>query len=316
MFLTFNDLSAQINRIESEDDARAEINSFSDFCQTLSNTGAVDELLLPDTLFTISLYRDYNISRWINDPSVPLKQRRHLKRFLDKYRRYYNPNDSEGEFRISIDGREHHAAGCAFALEHGHTLLSLPTNEVWENRTVHGVYSSLDENGEIESSERSVDNIWTGMTESDIIAIQRDDVYTGISSGQDLWDNRKKLYPNLVFCENVKKQLFEDSEKYHIAAVMKKLDHFQEYFSHCNGPFDPKQFGLDARTESETVKNDPNLKNQRRFTLPNGDVEYFYYHISFVGKYSAGRIHFLPDNPNKRCYIGYIGNHLETKKYG
>ncbi|MGN0462818.1 MAG: hypothetical protein ACI4HZ_10305 [Ruminococcus sp.] len=96
---------------------------------------------------------------------------------------------------------------------------------------------------------------------------------------------------------------------------MKKLERFQEYFSNCSSSYDPKELGIGARTESETVKSDTELKNLRKFQLPNGSEEYFFDHIGFTGKYSGGRIYFLPDNSNNKCYIGYIGRHLPTKKY-
>ena len=72
---------------------------------------------------------------------------------------------------------------------------------------------------------------------------------------------------------------------------------------------------MSARTESETVKTNAELKKLRKFKLPNGNIEYFFDHVGFTGKYTGGRIYFLPDNPNKICYIGYIGKHLPTKNY-
>ena len=96
---------------------------------------------------------------------------------------------------------------------------------------------------------------------------------------------------------------------------MRRLNCLQEYFSNCDSKYDPKALGIGARSESTTVKTDPDLKSKRKFRLPNGDEEYFFDHISFSGKYSGGRIHFLPDNINKKCYIGYIGQHLPTKNF-
>ena len=130
-----------------------------------------------------------------------------------------------------------------------------------------------------------------------------------------MWEKREILYPNLVFCENTKFQLFEDSEKYHILAVMKRLERFQEYFSTCDNQYDPNKLGMNARTESDTVKSDDDLKKYRLFKMPDGNEEYFFDHVSFSGKYTGGRIYYLPDNKNKKCYIGYIGRHLPTKKY-
>ena len=44
-------------------------------------------------------------------------------------------------------------------------------------------------------------------------------------------------------------------------AVMKKLDRFQEYFFSCGNSYDPRKLGMNARTESETVKSNDELED-------------------------------------------------------
>ena len=165
------------------------------------------------------------------------------------------------------------------------------------------------------SESRTIDNISTITQERNIVNFQREKMLEGISSGQDLWEAREKLYPNLILCDNVKDQLYQDSEKFHILAVMKRLQCLQNYFSQYHEIYNPNELGFDARTESESVKNNPKLKNDRKFRLPDGTEVYFFDHISFTGKYTGGRIYFLPDCKNQRCHIGYIGQHLPTQKY-
>lgn len=315
MFFTFNDLSAQKNNINSEIIAKQEIERFVKFCKHLSSISAIDEIIFPETLFSILIFDNYSLSQWLIDASVPMTKRQYMKRFFDKYRRFYSQKDIDGEFYVTLGEQEYNAIGCTFALEHDQILLSLPTYEIWENESVQGKYIALDEFGETETSTRCIENICASMAEDQIVKFQRKKSISDISSGQDLWEKREMLYPNLIFCENVKTQLFEDSEKYHITAVMKKLDRFQEYFSNCNGKYNPNDLGMGARTESETVQKDPKLMKLRRFRLPDGKEELFFDHIGFTGKYKGARIHFLPDAKNRKCYIGYIGKHLPTKKF-
>ena len=315
MFFTFNDLSAQNNSFQTEADAKSEIEQFVDFCKLLSSISAVDEMVFPETMVSMPLFRDYTIGKWFFDATVPKNKRQFIMRFFDKYRRYYSKKDIEGECCITIDGQHCVALGCTFALEHNHTALSWSTNSEWIKTTICGKYTFLDEYGEILTDDCCIENVWTNMKLEQITEIQRQEISSSISSGQDLWEKRQKLYPSLVFCENVKDQLFDDSEKYHIVAVMKKLDRFQEYFSCCSDTYNPDELGMGARTESETVKSTPALSKFRKFRLPNGNEEHFFDHVGFNGKYSGGRIYFLPDNCNKRCFIGYIGRHLPTKNF-
>lgn len=315
MFLTFNELVGEPTVVKNRSDAKTLIDEFVQFCHILSDKNIVDEIIFPATLHSIYLYDEYGIFQWLNDKNVEQNHQKFFRRFLDKHRKYFNLNNTDGEFTVSLDNKDYNALGCAFALEHEHILLSLPTHEFWKNKTIYGKYLLLGTDNEIHISKRPLNNICTNVSQEEIISAYRKELSDDITSGQDLWEKRQELYPNLVFCENVKDQLYEDPEKYHIAAVMKRLNRFQEYFSDCENIYDPKNLGMDARTESATVKSDPQLKNYRKFRLPDGKEEYFFDHVGFTGKYSGGRIHFLPDNINKKCYIGYIGKHLPTKQY-
>lgn len=315
MFLTLNELS--INRLNLHDSSEASdiITKFVLFVKSLSEQDIIDELIFPDDLFSIHLVDGYGLTEWLTDKSVEFKIRQYFRRILDKYKRYFDPSELEGEFTVNIDNSITNAIGCAFALERQNTVVSLPTHALWKNEIISGEYTFINDNEELTIDRCSVNNLHTNVSIDDVIKSYRKEMYEGISSGQDLWEKRLRLYPNLIFCDDVKDNLYEDSEKYHIMNVMTKLNRLQEYFSTYDGKYDPKKLGMNARTESDSVKNDPTLKNLRLFRKPDGSEDYFYDHIGFSGKYSGGRIHFLPDNDNRKCYIGYIGRHLETKKY-
>lgn len=314
MFLTLNELSFQ-ETVDTEYDAKKLIEDFVLLCKTLDSKNILDDIILPESFFSLGLYKDYGFTQWLNDSNVSYTHQQFFRRFLDKHRLYYNDENINGEFEVCIGEHSYLSKGCAFATEHNHILLSFPTNDFWLKDLISGKYRFLDEDGQISESTETLKNIFSNMPKENIISNYTKDLSYGITSGQDLWDKREQLYPNLVFCQNVKDQLIDDSEKHHIFAVMKKLDRFQQYFSNCDNLYSPKELGLSARTESESVKTDPELKGLRRFRLPDGNEEYFFDHVSFNGKYSDGRIHFLPDNTNNKCYIGYIGRHLKTEKY-
>lgn len=60
--------------------------------------------------------------------------------------------------------------------------------------------------------------------------------------------------------------------------------------------------------ESDGVKNNPRLRNMRRFTLPNNEQIYMFKHIKNLP--NGYRIYFHLDNDS--IFIGYIGKHLPT----
>ena len=139
------------------------------------------------------------------------------------------------------------------------------------------------------------------------------DKSSNIVSVYDFWDNKESLFPNLIFCENVKEHIYKNPEPRHIRAIIKRLEILNKYYIE-HDIFDIKTLGFNARTESDSVKNNTKLKQLRNFKKPDGSYSYFYNHISFTGSF-PGRIHFLEDNNLKKIYIGYIGVHLSTAKY-
>ncbi|RAV20446.1 hypothetical protein DQG23_15910 [Paenibacillus contaminans] len=96
--------------------------------------------------------------------------------------------------------------------------------------------------------------------------------------------------------------------------VLIRLQRMNVYFGDDDTDYNPQKLGFNARTESETVQQNPELKKLRKFRMPSGETEYFFDHIGFTGNY-CGRIHFLPNKANKKCCIGYIGKHLKTKRF-
>ncbi len=317
MILTFNELSCNKDFLDNKS-ARNLINNFILLMKEIENQNILDECILTEDFFASDNISNYNFSKWLKDDSVDRIHKQFFRRFMDKRCTYVGASNVNGDFSIIIGEKKYESIGCAFAIERETDILSLPTNDAWNHGSLTGEYVTIanDFDDEILDFKNVVlNNIPTTTSIDAIIAKYKKELQNNITSGQDLWESREKLYPNLIFCSNVKNQLFEDSEKFHIISVMKKLNEFQKYFSEYDGKYDPNKLGMGARTESESVKKNPELRNLRLFTKPDGTKDYFYDHVGFNGKYSAGRIHFLPDDKKRMCYIGYIGRHLPTKKY-
>lgn len=64
--------------------------------------------------------------------------------------------------------------------------------------------------------------------------------------------------------------------------------------------------------ESESVMNNPELKERRKFKMENGEEYYMFQHIKNLP--NGNRIYFHKKSDEK-IYIGYIGKHLRTAKY-
>jgi len=114
------------------------------------------------------------------------------------------------------------------------------------------------------------------------------------------WDRRDELFPNkIVFCKEVEEQI-------------KSLDKtiFQQAISILRDIETNKKQIIDFNYsgESQSVKNDSNLKKLRYFTVDSKKI-YIDNHL----KFSSHRIYFL--EKQDKIYIGYIGKHLPTKRF-
>lgn len=319
MEISFNEASLNEMFIynKSKDQNKKAFDEFIEILNILKKEKLLSNLFIPRDFLSYYIAENYTINNWLCDHTVNMNHRQFFRACVGKAN-FYGVENLNGEVEFQISDNSIKGIGATFSKEHFEEpiIVSIVTHKFWEQEKVNGIYERLTDDAEVQKREIELVNIFKGFDLENYRKNKRDDIYKNISSGQDLWEKRNMLFPNLTFCESVKNQLYEDSEKYHIIKVMERLQKLQDYFVENHERYDPIEMGMNARTESETVKRNSTLKKLRLFRMPSGKEEYFFDHISFTsGKYSAGRIHFLPEVDNNNCYIGYIGNHLPTKLY-
>lgn len=317
MYLAFNEAAVSEENYNGKvvQNERDIINNFIHVLIEVKKNLNLTSLIATEDFYNFRVSSTYGINDWLNDSLVKKKYKDFFRTFRNMKCNSIDKNDYPlNEFIIMMNGHALVSTGCLFALENDEDVVSVVTDKLWSNNLINGKLNSVSCSNILTTSERKVENIYDKSQIALLKSKFKSQSFKEISSGQDLWEKRKELFPNLVFCENVKAQLYKDSEKFHIDQVIKRLLGLQQYFENCDEVYNPSKLGLYARTESESVKKNPDLRALRLFKKPDGISEYFYDHIGFVGKY-CGRIHFIPDNENKKCYIGYIGRHLPTKKY-
>ncbi|MCS6103526.1 hypothetical protein DWV12_14525 [Clostridium botulinum] len=318
MYIAFNELSVheEISNCAEKNTARNIINEFVKILARVKKHKEFSGLIATQDIHTFQVSSEYSIQDWLSDPLVDGKYKTFFRTLYSQRCNYIDNRDYLlNELQINVGGHKFSGIGCLVASEMNESVISLGTHELWLNEELDGILSTLDnETDEILNEYRRLNNISKEIHIDKLEEKLKSEDFSMISSGQDLWEKREALFPNLVFCESVKDQLYKDPQKFHIEQVAKKLLHMQQYFSEYDGIYNPKELGLHARTESETVKSNPDLKAFRLFKKPDGSEEYFYNHIGFTSIYCV-RIHFLPDDANRKCYIGYIGKHLPTKKF-
>ena len=323
MDVTFNDISVDISfsNAISKDEGRHKFLLFLQMIHELSSQGIFDYFFFPNNFLMFYIASKYTVMDWLHDTTVPYEKKQFLRSFYGRTKKI-NIKNIEGEFNYNVCNLKLKGLGCAYSWENtdSHIVISINTSSNhWQNPEINGTYCYFNENCILDEKSIKLRNLSNNYNIKDLKKeskeIQNKLLLKCISSGQDLWEQREKLFPNLIFCSSVKNQLYLYADKSHVEKVIEKLNVFQNYFAEEHLFYNHKDLGLDARSESDSVKKNDDHVKKRTFKLPSGEKKTFLNHISFNGFMGGGRIYFLPDIENRKCYIGYIGKHLKTKKY-
>lgn len=128
---------------------------------------------------------------------------------------------------------------------------------------------------------------------------------------KNFWGKREKLFPNLVFCPQVKDHVYSVGGSSHFNQIVERLKEFDRAVSGwTQGIFSYKQINSNysLRISPESDGTMSKFGNERIFPMPTGGTEYFELHIKTGGL----RFHFYAQNTTRLVFIGYIGPHLST----
>ena len=303
MDFVFNTISADCTQLSNENSIRELITEW--VCSLNLYFGESGSLLADQAFYSFSVNATYGIQDWLSDQFVRKEVKQRFRSFQNRYLHIVDFQDYSRKVHFLYEQQRILAPCGTVAIEQDIPLLSLATDPAWSDSKICGYIDLQDDPVDI-------NNVANEAHYRKLAAQLFQNRQSSIFSGQDLWEQRESLFPNLVFCNSVKQQLYESPHRTHIQKIVSRLSILNEYYNLY--PTYQTKLLSGARTESDSVKNDPSLKSERKFTKPDGTSDYFYEHISFSGDYS-GRIHFLPDDNNKRIYVGYVGKHLRTQKY-
>lgn len=319
MQMVLNELSSKFP-CESIEDGKRLMETFLDTYFQAKTILRDDTILIDQDYQKVELARGYPIAKWRNDETVDREIRRRFYRMMNRSVTFTTEDfKEEASWLISAEfnhqGRE--AKGCLIAYEREDLAISFLSEPCWKCEEIEGLYSLLDENGEILEEDKTVavpnvsceENLFS--FESRYRATIAQLGKTTLKSGQDILRNCQSLLPNLVLCNNAVRQLENDIGAEAVAQVYKKLLELQKYFENPGDAFDKNALNHATPESDPTIKQ---FKEEHTFVLPDGERKVFTWHVRFTGCYE-GRIFFSPDVVNKKCYIGHIGHKLPTVKY-
>ncbi|CAA6830422.1 MAG: Unknown protein [uncultured Aureispira sp.] len=209
----------------------------------------------------------------------------------------YKPKNELPFYTYKEGEAEPEIVGFAYAYEHALYAVSY-NNSVWD-KTEYNILK-IEETAEQE------------VTVNHFLESSSVDAFNLLRTGGNLWDWREVIFPNLVFCGKTETQICALSLKSKDIQIaydkLKKLD--EGLAGKRIEDFDYKSLGITISGESKSTKRDHG--ELRTFLIPKTErYELFELHI----KSGDWRYHFFLDKETKKCYVGYIGKKLRTKKF-
>ena len=189
--------------------------------------------------------------------------------------------------------------------------VSFPSDSIWDRNLIKVDFYELkrDESGEVSEEEtfEEIDNLARSDHAPPICERHRQSLRGQITSAEELWDNRKQAFPNLLFGPDIEDHLtkLNTGDLGTIVGKLASLNAAAAEWPDVGGGV--PQWNTKVTNESESLQNDAKEREKRRFRSYDGISQLFLWHARFG---DSGRIHLRFDPSSHEVEIGYIGPHL------
>ena len=181
--------------------------------------------------------------------------------------------------------------------------VSFPTHTDWDRDRLVVRLDELLPNGTFSDESEEIDQLSRTVHAEPICLRYRENRRANLRSGKELWRRRREAFPNLLFGLDVEDDV---AALPHLRTAINRLSELDAAAADwSDGPAPP--WTCKVTNESARVRNNPQLREARRFRSRSGVHEFFYWHARFG---NHGRIHLRFDASAREVEIGYIGSHL------
>ena len=183
--------------------------------------------------------------------------------------------------------------------------VGFPSEPIWDRDRITIRFNELLPDETIEEASEEIDQLTRSAHAGPICDRHRERLLAG-SDPLTLWENRKTVFPHLVFGPDVEGNLKDQAYLFStIVWKLKDLDRSAREWRDVGGPAPPWKTKV---TPESTVKmKNRSFREARRFRSHGGTRETFEWHARFG---DGGRIHLRFDPDSRKVEIGYIGPHL------
>ncbi|MCW2276739.1 hypothetical protein [Heliophilum fasciatum] len=319
MELFFNDLSATYMGVAEGPEEPVELagrevmDQMLDVCRAAIAQGAERVLRTRESLFALEIMPGYSLVRWLNDAHVEKEKKQLFKALIGKGTFLQALDHDQGCVEFNFDGQEALALGAAYLF--GGLAVSLPAHERWHMHEVLLKMMALRDDEELEEEEVLVPHATSLAHLQEHRQWMEKERKPLITSGEELWQRRKALFPALRFCPRVQDQLAACDPAV-LQPIYKRLDALNQAFQNAAERDTASALPLTligSKVTPETAETLQRYEQEHTFLDPDGEWRLFSWHVRLTpGKW---RIFFADDPERQGAIIGHIGEKLPTVRY-
>ncbi len=307
--LILNELSMGENTSIDRQSARLLMSEFINTIRAFKKQQVKAVLRTKDDFYKTTIVTDYPIGQWLNE--AEREERLFVKTLATKSPFSNDINNLDlkeletgsGASEFRYVGKLAVGLGVAYILD---TIsISLRSSNCWDTSYVTVDFKYFEESGDnLVETEEKVRHVSHPNLVRDHLDWISKRIQNRITNGQVLWEQKEELFPSLLFCECVKKQLLDiENSNPLLKQIIKRLSELEEHtHKWIDGNFDINSLPSRATPESDTRLN--KFRKELTFQCPDGTHRLFDLHLRMTP--GANRLYFYPIEPRK-LIIGYIG---------
>jgi hypothetical protein len=269
----------------------------------------------------INIAEGYSITRWIIDPANGL-EREWRSRLLSGFTKFpyltglHEVEEKSLGMDAFIDEQRAPALLATYLLDG--LALSVPSADTWKRDTLR--IEVIDITSDTYTDDGPGDaEVVRHATDEDHVERHKQWIKDALrlpppTSWQQMWNERLQRYSHLDFCSAVEDQLRSLNPNGDMLLLidkkLRKLEENADVWRENGGAWQADSLGGASPESAPTLLQ---YGNERTFRCSDGTERLFSWHMKLAGGW---RIYFFPEPETRTMYVGYIGTHLPTVRFG
>ena len=182
--------------------------------------------------------------------------------------------------------------------------IGFPSSRIWDCDRLPVDFEELLPDATVGRASDETDQLTRYKHAGPICERYRDRLRAG-RTPEELWQNRARIFPYLIFGPDVKNNLLRTASQF--STIVAKLAGIDRTAQEWDVSKTTPNWRSKVTDESQSIKQDQRLLEKRKFRSHSGEKELFTWHARYGDN---GRIHLRPCPSSFVIEIGYIGPHL------